>query len=152
MSASPAVQLDYRDSAPDPAAIERYAARRAATNRAPPRPLRRHHRPAFRRPAAVVIDQLAKLSLHSSRLSRQFQKALDQLRDLQEERLRRQRHQLRDAAGILVHTRRKGIPWDPADDGFVFSKQQVQRHAQSLLRHQEAAHITCVLFGNPFRP
>ena len=82
---------------------------------------------------------LATLGLHSGRLSRQFQKALTQLRDLQEDRLRQEKRQLRDAAEILIRHRRKGLTWDPADDGFVFSKEQVERHAQFLI-HQNPVY------------
>jgi hypothetical protein len=95
-----------------------------------------------------LIPQLATLGLHGSRLSRQFQKALDQLRDIQEERHRLERRQLHDAAEILIRRQRKGLPWEPADvfskeDGFVFSKEQVERHAQQLMRQNPlfyAAH------------
>src|SRR5580692_4696495 len=44
------------------------------------------------------IPMLASLGLHSSRLSRQFQKAIDQLRDIQEVRRRMERCQLTEAA------------------------------------------------------
>jgi len=77
---------------------------------------------------------LATLGLHSSRLSRQFQKALEQLRDIQEERRRLEKRQLRDAAEILMRHQRKGLAWEPVDDGFVFSKELVERHAQYLMR------------------
>jgi hypothetical protein len=43
--------------------------------------------------------------------------------------------QLRDAAEILIRHQRKGLLWEPAEDGFVFSKEQVERHAR-LLTHQ----------------
>ena len=80
---------------------------------------------------------LATLGLHGSRLSRQFQKALDQLRDIQEERRRLERRQLRDAAEILIRHQRKGLPWDPSvfskEAGFVFSKEQIERHARQLM-------------------
>ncbi len=87
-----------------------------------------------------IVDRLralATLGLHGSRLSRQFQKALDQLRDIQQERRRLERRQLNDAAEILIRHQRKGLPWDPSvfskEAGFVFSKEQVERHAQRLI-------------------
>jgi hypothetical protein len=86
------------------------------------------------------------LSIQSQRLSRQFQKALDQLREIQAERRERERHDLTDAAALLEHHKHKGIPWEPADHGFVFSKDQVERHAQRLIRLNEARHIECVRF------
>jgi hypothetical protein len=82
----------------------------------------------------TLIPQLATLGLHGSRLSRQFQKALDQLRDIQEERHRQERRQLNEAAELFLRQQHKGLPWDPGDYGFVFSKEQVERHAQRLMR------------------
>jgi AraC-like DNA-binding protein len=64
------------------------------------------------------IPMLATLGLHSSRLSRQFQKALDQLRDIQEERHRLERRQLTEAAQLFLRHQHKGLPWDPADLSF----------------------------------
>ena len=31
------------------------------------------------------------------------------------------------AAGILEYRKHKGIEWDPAEDGFVLSKEQIER-------------------------
>jgi hypothetical protein len=80
---------------------------------------------------------LATLGLHGSRLSRQFQKALEQLRDIQEERRRLERRHLNEVAELLIRHQRKGLPWDPEgfsrEAGFVFSKEQVERHAQHLI-------------------
>jgi hypothetical protein len=85
----------------------------------------------------TLIPMLATLSLHGSRLSRQFQKALDQLRTIQDERHRLERRRLTEAAEIFLRHQRKGLPFDPAvfsnDNGFVFSKQQIERHAQRLI-------------------
>ena len=90
----------------------------------------------------TLIPQLATLGLHGSRLSRQFQKALEQLRDIQEERRRLERRHLNEAAELLIRHQRKGLPWDPEgfsrEAGFVFSKEQVERHAQHLIRQNPA--------------
>ena len=84
-----------------------------------------------------LIPQLATLGLHGSRLSRQFQKALEQLRDIQEERRRLERRHLNEVAEILIRHQRKTLPWDPEgfsrEAGFVFSKEQIERHAQHLI-------------------
>jgi hypothetical protein len=42
--------------------------------------------------------------------------------------------------------KRKGIPYDLAQDGFVFSKDQVEAFAQRLIRLNESRHIEHVLF------
>jgi hypothetical protein len=85
-----------------------------------------------------LIPQLATLGLHGSRLSRQLQKALDQLRTIQDERRHLERRQLTEAAELFLRHQHKGLPWDPTDHGFVFSKQQIERHAQHLMHRNPA--------------
>jgi hypothetical protein len=86
----------------------------------------------------TLIPTLATLGLHGSRLSRQFQKALDHLREIQEDRHRLESRRLTEAAELFLSHQRKGIPWDPAafsnETGFVFSKEQLDRHAKYLMR------------------
>jgi hypothetical protein len=84
--------------------------------------------------------------MHSQRLSRQFQKSLDQLREIQAERAQRQRRDLKDAAALLELHRHKGSPYDPAQDGFVFSEHEVEAFSQRLMRINESRHIEHVLF------
>ncbi len=104
----------------------------------------------------ALIPQLATLGLHGARLSRQFQKAVDQLRDIQDERRRLERRLLNEAAELLIRHQRKGLHSDPAGlfpeqahgrpvplcavkhAGFVFSKEQIERHAQHLIRQNPA--------------
>ena len=90
----------------------------------------------------TLIPRLATLGLHGSRLSRQFQKAVEQLRDVQDERRRLERRHLNEVAELLIRHQRKGLPWDPEgfskEAGFVFSKEQVERHAQHLIRQNPA--------------
>jgi hypothetical protein len=54
-------------------------------------------------------------------------------------------------AAILELHKHIGIPWEPSDHGFVFSKEQVERHSERLMRQNEARHIACVRFEIPFR-
>jgi hypothetical protein len=92
-------------------------------------------------PAFDIVDAhrlLASLGLHGQRLSRQFQKTLIQLRDLQAERLERQRRDLRDAASVLELHKHKGLPYDPAEDGFVFSRTEIEAFAQRTMRLNQA--------------
>jgi len=60
---------------------------------------------------------LATLSMHGQRLSRQFQKTLDQLRAIQSERRERAAPQMPQP---------KALPRDPAGNGFVFSAAEVE--------------------------
>jgi hypothetical protein len=55
-----------------------------------------------------LISSLATLGMHSQRLSRQFQKSLDQLREIQADRADRQRRDLKDAAALLELHKHKG--------------------------------------------
>ncbi len=93
-----------------------------------------------------LVPALACLGLHSTRLSRQFQKTLDKLREIQYERLQHEKHQLRDAAALLEFHKYKGLPWEPSDDGFVFSKEQVELRSQRMMRQNEARSIGYVRF------
>ncbi len=61
-----------------------------------------------------LIPQLASLGLHGSRLSRQFQKTLDQLHEMQENRRHLERRQLNEAAELFLRHQHKGLPWEPA--------------------------------------
>jgi|HubBroStandDraft_6_1064221.scaffolds.fasta_scaffold464443_1 hypothetical protein len=101
----------------------------------------------------TLIPQLATLGLHGSRLSRQFQKAVERLREIQEERRHLERRQLTEAAELFLRHQHKGIPWDPSaqafgavvrdqESGFVFSKEQIERHARKLVLQKPAFYAT----------
>ncbi|HTR34401.1 MAG TPA: hypothetical protein VMH80_00770 [Bryobacteraceae bacterium] len=108
--------------------------------------------------AAIQFDivdahrALATLGLHSGRLSRQFQKTLTTLRDLQAERRQHEEHALARAAALLEMHKHKGVPYDPAQDGFVFSNDQIAAHAKHLARLNESRHFEHVLFHMPHSP
>ncbi len=102
--------------------------------------------------AAISFDivdahrALATLGMHSQRLARQFQKTLDQLREIQAERRRDQERDLKRAAALLELHKHKGIPYDPSQDGFVFSKDVIEAFSQRLIRLNQSLHIEHVLF------
>jgi len=104
-----------------------------------------------------AMRTLSMLGLHGARLSRQFQKALNQLREIQAERLGHRERDLKTAAAISEAHKHKGIPYEPAqaqrvrrappcvsgtasrrapfcagssEDGFVFSQPEIDAHAQ----------------------
>ena len=89
---------------------------------------------------------LATLGLHYTRLSRQFQKAVVQLREIQSERAERERRDLKEAAALLEFHKHKGLPWQPADHGFVFSREQVEAFSDRLIRLNQSRHIEHVRF------
>src|SRR6266852_1095136 len=78
------------------------------------------------------------LSLHGQRLSRQFERTLQQLRELQEERRRIEQHQLFDAVMLLEMHKDKELTYDPSEDGFVFSNSDIEAFIRRQERLQEA--------------
>lgn len=92
---------------------------------------------------------LANLSMHGHRLSRQFHKTLDQLREIQAVRRETEERDLKRAAAILELHKHKGIPYDPAQDGFVFSNAEIETCSQRLIHLNEARHIEHIRFHAP---
>ena len=106
-------------------------------------------------PAFDIVDAhrlLANLTLNSTRLSRQFQKTLEQLREIQLDRREHEQVDLKAAAGIHELNKYEGVPWEPSDLGFVFSKEQVERHAQRLIRENQSRHIAYCRFNLAYQP
>jgi hypothetical protein len=78
---------------------------------------------------------LSNLSMHSQRLSRQFERTITQLRDLQKTRHTQETRELNRLVDIIKMYERKGETYDPSVDGFVFS--QLQINAALLTRKRE---------------
>jgi hypothetical protein len=65
---------------------------------------------------------LANLGIQGHRLSRQFQKSLDTLRDIQADRAERERRDLNDAAALLEFHKHKEFPGSPPTMASFFQK------------------------------
>ena len=98
-----------------------------------------------------LAPALATLGLHSQRLSRQFQKTLSTLRELQTERAESERRQLKDAAALLELHKHKGLPFNASQHGFVFSNDQIEAHSRHLILLNQSRHIEHVRFHMPPR-
>jgi len=61
------------------------------------------------------------LSAHGNRLHRQYHKTLDHLRYIQADRKKTEQRTIQQACGVLEMYKRKGLPFDPAEHGFVLS-------------------------------
>ena len=86
------------------------------------------------------IRQLAVLSLHESRITRQFDKTLIQLRTLQSERQAHRQTELKAAASLLQHHEEQTTsPYNPADDGFVFSTREIESYIRLQRRKNRAS-------------
>ena len=64
---------------------------------------------------------------YSGNLARQFQTTLKTLKEHRAPRLENLRNEWREAVLIRDLYQRQGIDWDPADDEFVFSKEDLDR-------------------------
>ena len=95
---------------------------------------------------------LATLGLHGQRLSRQFHKTLEYLREIQSERRERERRNLRDAAAVSELHKHKGIPFDPAQSGFVFSQSEIDAFAHRQTLVNQARQVERFLFQAPEPP
>jgi hypothetical protein len=78
---------------------------------------------------------LANLSMHSQRLSNQFEKTEARLRELQNIRLTKEKHDLDNLLKIMDMYKSKGETYVPSEDGFVFSETQI--HNAILTRNRE---------------
>jgi hypothetical protein len=70
---------------------------------------------------------LSNLSLHSQRLSRQFERTAAQLRELQQTRQIKETLEMSDLLKIMEMYESKGEIYRPSDDGFVFSQPQISQ-------------------------
>jgi len=88
------------------------------------------------------MRSLTSLSTHRHRLTRAFESTLKQLRQLQKERRSEEQGRLWDASRLSALAEHKGLPYDPVQDGFVFSKKDIeafldheQRYCDALLAY-----------------
>jgi hypothetical protein len=91
--------------------------------------------------AAAVREHtraLSNLSMHEHRLSRQFERTLKQLREIQADRCVKEKEQMENAARLLSLHQSEGLPYDPAEDGFVFSNDEIETSLRRTHRIKEA--------------
>jgi len=59
---------------------------------------------------------------------------------MQAERSIHERHQLHEAANLLKMHQEDGLPYNPAEDGFVFSNDDIQTYIHRTQRRDHAIH------------
>jgi hypothetical protein len=101
------------------------------------------HEPALR-PGLIQLHtflayekQLRNLQIQEARLHRRREKDTAELRQLQQERDRRERQELDVAAKLYAAAKHDNKPFNPADFGFEFSIQDVERYIEGV----RAAHL-----------
>src|SRR6266851_4127818 len=80
----------------------------------------------------------ANLALYEHRLNVRHDKALKQLREMQEQRQRQDLWVMPEAARLLKMHKAKGVPYNPVDDGFVFSERDIETYIQRQDRKNQA--------------
>ena len=83
-------------------------------------------------------DAIRVLSIHEQRLQRAFDKTFQQLRALQSERKSEELQLLQQAATLQQVNKSKGLPYNPADDGFACSNRDIDDLLSSQARLSEA--------------
>jgi hypothetical protein len=86
---------------------------------------------------------LSNLSMHSQRLSRQFERTVNQLRELQKTRRDQEAQAMNQALDLLETAEKNGESYDPTTDGFVFSKPEIAAalHLRNRARRAQKATI-----------
>jgi hypothetical protein len=82
---------------------------------------------------------LATLSLHGQRLTRQFEKTRAVLEEIQTNRQAHQAVALDQASALVQMHALKDEPYDPAEDGFVFSEGELEAYIRKMDRDQRAS-------------
>ena len=81
---------------------------------------------------------LANVAIYEQRIARLFDRTLKQLREIQAERREREQRDMMHAARILEMHESQNIPYDPAQDGFVFSTAEIRTYLHRRDRLKEA--------------
>jgi hypothetical protein len=82
--------------------------------------------------------QLQLLTLYEQRINRAIQKNMDQFRALQTERKAENETQMEQAMLLAQQSLIKGLPYNPAADGFVYSSAEINRAIDRNNRLNEA--------------
>jgi len=80
----------------------------------------------------------ANIGIYRQRLAREFERTLILLRQIQAERRANEERQLDNAAKILKMHQDANLPYQPAQDGFVFSKTEIEAYIEREERWQQA--------------
>jgi hypothetical protein len=92
------------------------------------------------------------ISLYETRIRKAFEKYLEKLQKLQAERKAQHERDLEQARKFFQLAEIKDIPWNPADDGFIFSKDEIARHKDRHYRRIAAAEANVTYSRRQSRP
>jgi hypothetical protein len=97
------------------------------------------------------------LSIYEQRLHRTMREALRQLKELQAERREGYKTQMDDAIRLSKTEKMKGLPYDPAQDGFVYASAEIgyehdRRHRLHMSKIAEQANFNLTKYEAHFTP
>jgi hypothetical protein len=92
------------------------------------------------------VHAFTNLGIYGQRLARQFEQTLAQLREIQAERRQHEHDALDRAADLLEMHQEKELSYNPAQDGFVFSTDQIETFIQRRDRLSEASNAALERF------
>ena len=84
--------------------------------------------------------QLHLLTLYEQRLNRALEKNLALLQSLQTARIAQRAAQMKEAVELLQLSEMKGVAYQPAKDGFVFSVSEIHANLDRQQRRRQAFH------------
>jgi hypothetical protein len=79
-------------------------------------------------------------SFYEQRINRSLQKSLGMLQSLQATRKEQRRHEIAEATKLLQLSEKKGLPYEPAKDGFVFSNDEIHTAVDRERRLDQASN------------
>ena len=85
--------------------------------------------------------QLERLTLYEQRINRSLQKNLSLLQSLQATRKAQRQSEIEEAKKLLQLSEMKGLPYEPAKDGFVFSNDQIHAAIDRERRLERAQNL-----------
>src|SRR5262249_39153717 len=81
---------------------------------------------------------LANFSMYRQRLSRERERSQEQLLELQAKRKKHESKDMEKASKLLQMHAEKGLPYQPSEDGFVFSNPEIETYVRRQGRLEDA--------------
>jgi hypothetical protein len=100
---------------------------------------------AFRANSQAFVN----LSIYEQRIQRGIHNSMKQLREVQAERKEQRKAEMADVLRLRDFNRMRNLPYDPAEDGFVYSSAEIEIEAHRRERRKDAYEAMKVGFNYP---
>ncbi len=102
---------------------------------------------------AASSSDLVRISLYEQRLHKSYERFLGQLKQLQAEREAKRQSELEAARNLYQFSKMNNLPWQPSDEGFVFSAEEIERYTsrfhREILGKEAASEFRRQFFHSP---